>query len=57
MDIKSNNGNPLPGDRQQSKPPSDILSLLQEADRALLANKPVVAHECIQLAIKELTCG
>ena len=34
--------------------PVDIPGLLREADKALLANKPVVAHECIRLAIREV---
>ena len=55
MDTTSNNGTPLPGDRQRIKPESDILSMiLREADRALLANEPVVALECIRLAIREV---
>lgn len=34
---------------------SDIPAILQEADKALLAKKPVVAHSCMRLAITELT--
>ena len=34
---------------------SDIVAILQEADNALLANKPVVTHSCIRLAITEAT--
>ena len=33
---------------------SDIPVILQEADRALLAGKPVVTHSCLRLAITEL---
>lgn len=33
---------------------SDIATILQEADKALLAKKPIVAHSCIRLAITEM---
>lgn len=32
----------------------DIQRLLQEADEAVLAKKPIVAHSCMRLAITEL---
>ena len=34
---------------------TDILAILQEADKALLVGKHIIAHNCIQLAIAELT--
>jgi len=45
-----------PKSQEPVKPDSDILPILQEADKALLANRPVVAHSCLRLAITELDC-
>lgn len=33
----------------------DILAVLQQADKALLVGKCVIAHSCLRLAITELT--
>ena len=32
----------------------EIATILQEADKALLAKKPALAHSCLRLAITEL---
>ena len=39
---------------QKSQVASEIATILQEADKALLAGKPVVAHSAMRLAITEL---
>lgn len=41
--------------KSPSQEASDISAIVQEADSALLAKKPVVAHSCMRLAIKELS--
>ena len=40
--------------QKESQIISEISAILQESDKALLAKKPVVAHSCMRLAIREL---
>ncbi|KKM77859.1 hypothetical protein LCGC14_1365740 [marine sediment metagenome] len=49
------NSEPCPCPDCQKSPASDIATILQEADKALLAGKYVVAHSYLRLAITELT--
>ena len=40
--------------KPKSPPENKIATILQEADKALLVGKHIIAHNCIQLAIAEL---